>query len=175
MKDHVSTRVSAGTDIEPILTLYPIVFPEEDLTPLVRALLADPVAVHSCVAVEDEQIIGHAAWTRCTVAAQDEHVALLGPIAVHPDKQRNGVGTALVQNCFEELRAASIPVVFVLGDSAYYSRFGFKPERNVAPPYPLPESWRDAWQSLSLAGATHDLHGTLSVPEPWQHRELWTE
>ena len=43
--------------------------------------------------------------------------------------------------------------VYVLGDPAYYGRSGFIPEPAIAPPYALPEEWRDAWQSLSLGDA----------------------
>lgn len=55
--------------------------------------------------------------------------------------------------------------VYVLGDPAYYSRFGFEPDVNVRPPYPLPGEWRGAWQSLSLCDDAPPLHGTLSLPQ----------
>jgi hypothetical protein len=40
--------------------------------------------------------------------------------------------------------------VLVLGDPAYYGRFGFAKETAIQPPYPLPEAWDGAWQSLVL-------------------------
>ncbi len=48
------------------------------------------------------------------------------------------------------MKRAGVIQVYVLGDSAYYERAGFEPVSDVAPPYPLPEEWRRAWQSLSL-------------------------
>ena len=63
--------------------------------------------------------------------------------------------------------------VCVLGDPAYYGRFGFEPDDRVAPPYPLPQEWRSAWQSLSLCGNDRPARGTLSVPPPWRQPALW--
>lgn len=63
--------------------------------------------------------------------------------------------------------------VFVLGDPAYYGRFGFAPERGVAPPYPMPEEWADAWQSVGLDGTDSPRRGTLNVPSVWRRESLW--
>ena len=63
--------------------------------------------------------------------------------------------------------------VYVLGDPAYYGRFGFRAESDVAPPYPLPAEWRGAWQSLTLGRDTPTLQGSLRVPPPWRRPELW--
>ena len=40
--------------------------------------------------------------------------------------------------------------VFLIGNPAFYGRFGFAAERSVAPPFPLSEDWREAWQSIAL-------------------------
>ncbi|MHA1189117.1 MAG: GNAT family N-acetyltransferase, partial [Alphaproteobacteria bacterium] len=63
--------------------------------------------------------------------------------------------------------------VYVLGDPAYYRRLGFESEDSVKPPYPLPEEWRGAWQSLGLGAGKPPLRGKLSVPQPWRQRALW--
>ena len=61
----------------------------------------------------------------------------------------------------------------VLGDPAYYGRFGFVPEESVTPPYPLPEEWADAWQSLRREPATILEDGALSLPAAWMDPALW--
>ncbi len=67
-----------------------------------------------------------------------------------------------------------IKQVFVLGDPAYYQRFGFSPERQVLTPYPLPEEYgNDAWQSMPLAACAPLAAGRLSLPEPWMEPALW--
>ena len=63
--------------------------------------------------------------------------------------------------------------VFVLGDPAYYRRFGFLPERQVLTPFPIPEHLADAWQSMLPAGGKRMAAGRLSVLEPWMEPALW--
>lgn len=68
---------------------------------------------------------------------------------------------------------ADIDQVFVLGDPAFYGGFGFAAERSVAPPFPLPEDWREAWQSIVLWNAAPLRRGMLSVPPAWNEPSLW--
>lgn len=63
--------------------------------------------------------------------------------------------------------------MLVLGDPAYYGRFGFSQENNILPPYPLPAAWASAWQSKSLIDGAATVEGPLTVPEPWQDPALW--
>jgi putative acetyltransferase len=51
----------------------------------------------------------------------------LAPLAVSPDFQRRGIGTALARAGLDACRKQGVPFVFVLGNPAYYSRFGFRP------------------------------------------------
>ena len=50
----------------------------------------------------------------------------MGPVAVRPDRQRSGIGQALIRAGLERLRATGAQGCVVLGDPAYYVRFGFK-------------------------------------------------
>jgi putative acetyltransferase len=68
---------------------------------------------------------------------------------------------------------AGVNHVFVLGDPAYYGRFGFEPDDGVMPPYQLPDEWRGAWQSLSLNQNKISLLGKLVVTKPWRQKTLW--
>ncbi|MGM0584957.1 MAG: GNAT family N-acetyltransferase [Pseudomonadota bacterium] len=157
-------------DLPALEALYPRAFPEEDLLELVRALAETP-GVLSLVAREDGRIVGHAMFT--PGRARGEAVALLGPLAVTPEAQGRGLGSALVRAGFARLEAAGARRVLVLGDPAYYRRFGFAPERDVAPPHALPEDWRDAWQGRALAGDAPAPRGPLELPAPWMRPELW--
>jgi putative acetyltransferase len=74
----------------------------------------------------------------------------------------------------ERMRGAGVARALVLGDPAYYGRFGFAPDRAIAPPYELPAAWQDAWQSLALDDDAPPLAGTLTVPPPWRHPALWS-
>jgi hypothetical protein len=75
---------------------------------------------------------------------------LLGPLCAAPDRQGRGIGSALVQAGFERLRADGVTTVLVLGDPAYYGRFGFEAGHDIAAPYDLPPAYVAGWQALSL-------------------------
>ncbi len=80
---------------------------------------------------------------------------LLGPLAIAPDRQGRGIGRALVFHSLELAAAAGHRLVFLVGDPAYYARFGFA----VAPPgivMPDEQPWR---LNYRLLGATTALPG----------------
>ena len=95
--------------------------------------VADPYI--SLVAEHDGKVVGHILFTPVSIRDEHEHSDAigLGPMAVHPDHQRCGVGTKLVRAGLDECARRSHPVVFVLGHPEYYPRFGFRP----APPLGL--------------------------------------
>ena len=168
-------RASRPDDLAGLERLYPAAFPDEDLLPLVKSLLATPSIVLSLVATVESQVAGHVAFTTCGVEGSDANVALLAPLAVAPALQRKGIGTELVRAGLRHLREKSVSSVIVLGDPAYYGRHGFERESLVDAPYPIPEQWRDAWQSLSLGDGATMGPGKLVVPEVWMQPELWSE
>lgn len=172
MKERIDIRVSLPGDWPWIESLYPAAFPHEDLLPLVHALRGEASAL-SLVAVVGASPAGHAIFTRCTATGCANEVALLGPLAVVPNLQGSGVGSALVSAGLERLAREHVTRVYVLGDPAYYGRFGFAQEMDVDPPYPLPPEWRTAWQSISLGAAQSPCRGTLCVPQPWRDGVLW--
>lgn len=171
--DNIAVRRSGKTDHERIAAIYPAAFPEEDLQPLVRTLLAQKTGVHSFVAEKSGDLVGHILLTQCSVAEHQAPVGLLGPLAVAPIWQRKGIGSVLVRHGVEQLQTLQMTDLFVLGDPDFYTRFGFRPTHSVAPPHPLPESWQPAWQSLNLIGDNHTLQGSLDVPAPWRDPALW--
>jgi putative acetyltransferase len=173
LTNRITLRDSRPDDWADLATLYPQAFPEEDLLPLVQALLAQVPDVLSLVGILDARVVGHGLFTPCGVIGHSGEAALLGPLAVAPAYQQQGVGTALVQTGLQRLAAGGVREVFVLGDPAYYQRFGFRPETAVAPPYPLPADWTGAWQSLPLNDAAPFGPGSLALPAPWLQPGLW--
>ena len=90
-----STYAMAGKAMPPASTpSYRDAFPDEDLLPLVRELMADPERVLSLVATARGAAAAHIAFTACGIDGRPDKVALLGPLAVAPDRQRQGVGRA---------------------------------------------------------------------------------
>jgi putative acetyltransferase len=173
MIEKIEIRESLPNDVTSIEKLYPTAFPDEDLLPLVRELLRVEPMVLSLVGIADKALVGHVMFTTCGITGRTDKVMLLGPLAIAPAWQRQGIGSAIVRAGLRRSEIAGTNQVYVLGDPAYYSRFGFEPDDGVTPPYPLPEEWHDAWQSLSLRGDKPSLRGKLSVPPPWRQHALW--
>ncbi|MCA2212687.1 GNAT family N-acetyltransferase [Jidongwangia harbinensis] len=119
----------------------------------------------SVVAVEDHTVIAHALLSRIVVAGPDGDVPALalGPVAVLPERQKQGHGSAVIRDAL--LRAAGESLVVVLGDPAYYGRFGFGPgaAHGITGPW---SSFGDAWQVLPLRGPVVPGE-VLYPPPPW--------
>lgn len=166
-------REGKASDFPALEALYPRAFPDEDLLPLLRELFAGDFDLLSLVAEADGAVVGHVLFTLARVGGSDSKVAMLAPLAVAPDRQKQGLGSALVRAAFDRLTGDGVSSVYVLGDPAYYGRFGFAPEPDVLTPCPIPEEWRDAWQSVALSGDAPGLSGRLVLPAPWHAPELW--
>ncbi|MCB1520681.1 MAG: N-acetyltransferase [Hyphomicrobiaceae bacterium] len=166
-------RRSGPGDIQSIRALYRATLAGEDLSPLLDGLLVRRDDVLSLAATSGDTLIGHIAFSICRVDGIDQRMALLGPLAVAPERQRQGIGSALIRDGFARLGADGISRVLVLGDPAYYGRLGFSTEADIAPPYPLVAEWRPAWQSLALLNGSTPCNGRLIVPEFWLRPELW--
>jgi putative acetyltransferase len=82
----------------------------------------------SLVADEDGLIVGHILFTPVVVEAGSGPVAGMGlaPMAVLPNRQRQGIGSGLVAEGVEILRSRQCPFVVVVGHPEYYPRFGFE-------------------------------------------------
>lgn len=173
MMENINIRESKPEEFSVIESLYQDAFPEEDLLPLVKDLLESDAEVFSLVGSLSSSVTGHVMFTICEITGRDEKVGLLGPLAVASEWQRQGIGSALVRAGLKRLEKACVHHVCVLGDPAYYGRFGFIPGAQIAPPYPLPPEWRDAWQSISLGSAASLDSGELCVPKPWRIPALW--
>ena len=79
----------------------------------------------SLVVVEEGTLVGHVAFSPVMIAGRASNWSGLGPLAVRPDRQAGGLGTALVRAGLETLRQQGAGGCVVLGDPGYYARFGF--------------------------------------------------
>ena len=118
---------------------------------LVDALRADPgwLPHLSLVAERDGDLIGHVVATRAWIA--DVPALGLGPIGVLPAEQGAGVGSALVYALVGAAQARDETVVGLLGEPAYYARFGFVAASDLAVAAPVP-AWGRHFQVLAIAG-----------------------
>jgi len=97
---------------------------------LVERLRAAGDLVLALVAIHEAAVVSYVAWPRLWVEMlQNSHPAVgLAPLGVTPPRQRQGVGSSLTRAGLAQLKADGDSLVFVLGDPAYYRRFGFSLE-----------------------------------------------
>lgn len=112
----------------------------------------------SLVAMEHDLVVGHVVATRAHVDGQP---ALgLGPLSVLPQRRRAGIGAALMHAVLGAADALGAPLVGLVGDPAYYRRFGFVPARSIGVAAP-DSSWGDYFQVRTLTrydGVTGRFH-----------------
>jgi putative acetyltransferase len=130
---------------------------------LVDALRRGGAITLSLVATRGTTIVGHALFTPVEIVSAESRrrAVALGPMAVLPEHQREGIGTRLVDAGLAALREAGHGVLVVLGHPEYYPRFGFEPARDhgIECPYDAPP---EAFMVLELEpGALRDLDGTV--------------
>jgi len=116
----------------------------------------DAIPEFSFTALTDGGVVGHATASRATVVT--DSVVAVGPIGVLPEHQGMGIGSALMDALLTAADVAHVPLVALLGSPQYYSRFGFRPakELGVIPPEP---QWGDAFQARPLTAHTSLIAG----------------
>jgi putative acetyltransferase len=137
-------RSEAQGDIAAIRAIEEAAFPRSVEAKLVDDLRDAGDSVFSLVAVEDKTIIGHAMFSRLRAPFP---ALALGPVAVLPDRQRMGVGSRLIREGIARSEAGGWLGIFVLGDPAFYRRFGFDAGKasGFTSPYAGPH-----WMTLSI-------------------------
>jgi putative acetyltransferase len=127
----LTIRHETPADIPAIRQVNRLAFGRENEADLVDQLRHEHAITLSLVAVEDGQVVGHILITPVTVHTADSswEAVALGPMAVVPSHQKQGIGSRLIRAAFEELRKLEQYVVIVLGHPEYYPRLGFVPSR----------------------------------------------
>jgi putative acetyltransferase len=118
----------------------------------------------SFVTEEGGQIIAHTMLSRVRLEGPDVAVLILTPMSVRPDRQRQGVGRALVEAALAAADERGEPLVLVEGVPSYYPQFGFVPaaELGLEPPDPrIPEA---AWMMRPLGAYDPTLTGRVVYP-----------
>ncbi len=130
MTDTFTLRAPRADEHAAIATLVSAAFQGPDEARLIDLLRRSGDMLLERVAVDGPALLGHIAFSRVTVTAGDSalRIAALAPLAVRPDLQRRGIGTALARAGIEALRARGEDLAVVVGDTAYYPRFGFSTE-----------------------------------------------
>lgn len=106
---------------------------------IVDALRRAGAPAVSLVAAADDDLIGHVAVSPVAVSDGTSGWYGLGPISVSTPLQRTGVGSQLMHAALQTLRERGAAGCLLVGDPAYYSRFGFRPATGLEYPGVPPE------------------------------------
>ena len=140
------------------------VVPEATLIDELRATPAWLPTLSLVAVTPTDEAIGHVLGTRGHVG--HDPVVALGPLSVRPDRQQNGVGSALMHAILGAADALGESLVVLLGDPAYYRRFGFELSTayQITPPKP---EWQPHFQVRVLTQYQPRQGGMFTYPEPF--------
>ena len=154
-------RPARPSDEDAVACLNDAAFGGPDEARITRRLHADGDSLVSLVAVADDgSIVGHIEFFRILIDGEPL-AAGLGPMCATPGLQKTGIGSYLVRTGLEELDDLGETLVFVLGHTEYYPRFGFSAE--TAKPFGAPWSGPH-FMALRLADGG-PASGTLTYPK----------
>jgi putative acetyltransferase len=141
--------------------------PDERVAELVRRLRRSQTLVEelNLVAEAEGILAGHLMFSRALITS-GHTLALLSPLAVLPNYQRRGVGSALVKHALTWLQTSPFPAVVLEGVPSYYPRFGFSSAHalGIDPPFPLPAA---VWQVYRLPAYQATVKGQVTYPHPF--------
>jgi putative acetyltransferase len=156
-------RLETPVDFAGIRALEEGAFPTPAEANLVDRLRADGDVAFSLAAILEGAIVGHAMFSR--MRAPEEALGL-GPVAVAAGCRRRGIAANLIRDGLRRARKAGWQAVFVLGDTAYYGRFGF--EASFASGFRSPHAGPHLMGLALQNDALPSRHGALEYPAAFE-------
>lgn len=131
-------RSALPADAAAIRAVHEAAFPTTLEADLIERLEADGDIVISLIAEQDGVITGHVLLSRMNVTGAGRGWRALGlaPVSVLPPWQKRGIGGQLIRAALKGAEARGEEIIFLLGEPAYYGRFGFSAE--AAAPFASP-------------------------------------
>jgi len=125
-------------------------------------------------AIDKGELVGGAIFSRLVYADDPRCVFILSPMAISSDRQREGIGQALLTHALRVLREDGVAVVITYGDPAFYGKLGFLPldQDTAASPFPL--SFPVGWIGQSLTdGPLRPLKGNCTCVTALKDPAIW--
>jgi putative acetyltransferase len=117
----------------------------------------------SLVAEERGAITGHVMFTYVTLDDNERGVLCLAPVSVAPERQKDGIGGALIREGVARAGALGEPLVVLVGHPAYYPRFGFEPAQPLGL-QPPPGTHDAVFMALRLFAYDAKVRGRVAWP-----------
>jgi putative acetyltransferase len=93
---------------------------------IIRDLRRSGALTISLVTELDGRVVGHIAFSAATISDGSQGWYMLGPVSVTPELHRQGIGSALMRTGLKKLKTLKAQGCALVGDPAYYIRFGFR-------------------------------------------------
>jgi putative acetyltransferase len=125
----------------------------------------------SIVARDGNRVVGHILFSEIVLRTPDKRpipALCLAPVAVHPEYQRRGIGSALIREGLRVAARQGHRICVVVGHAEYYPRFGFEicAKHDIRTGFPCPE---EAAMVMALVdGALDDAAGTIELPPEFE-------
>ncbi len=167
MRTDIIIREETDEDVEAITDVTVAAFKALEVSNqtehfIVKALRRAGALTVSLVAELDGRVVGHIAFSPVTMSDGTQDWYGLGPVSVLPERQRQGIGSALIEEGLSRLKALGARGCCLVGHPDYYKRFGFKnPVGLVHEGVP-----KEAFFALSFD--CHTPQGSVTFHEPFQ-------
>ena len=175
-------REASDSDLNDVLRVERLAFGRDEEAELVRALLSDTSAkpILSLLAFKNNLAVGHILFTTAYLTNNQSTtaIAILAPLAIVPEAQKQGIGGKLIARGLQLLSQSGVAMVFVLGHPEYYPRHGFQPAGRLGleAPYPIPHEHSDAWMVRALRpNVIGSVYGKVICADALNKPEYWRE
>jgi putative acetyltransferase len=161
-------RAERDADHAAIAAVTAAAFGQEDEARLVEAIRAsDEYVPELTLVAEDEgRVVGHVMFSYSLLDGSEARLLQLSPLSVAPDRQGEGIGSALTRESLRLADERGEPLVLVLGHPTYYPRFGFRRASTLGLLAPNPE-WDEAFMAAPLSAYDPSLRGRVAFAPPF--------
>ena len=148
-----------------VLELNRLAFKGDEEPRLIKNLARDNSILASFVAVDGDEVVGHILFSPLHLMVNGKRIdaVALAPMCVLPSRQKQGIGTQLVEHGIEAMKSAGQAAIIVLGHVNFYPRFGFR--HDLAKNLSCAFNKYEAFMGLELlAGSLDGKPGTCIYP-----------
>ncbi len=160
-------RQETPQDFSTVYTINHLAFEQEGESQLIEKIRKGKTFIPelSLVAEQDGQVIGHILFSKIKIIGGESYPSLaLAPMAVLPDFQNKGIGSALVKKGLQIAKDLEFEHVIVLGHQDFYPKFGFRKASNwkIKCPFEVPD---DHFMAIELVkGSLENRSGMVEYP-----------